>query len=108
MEKVSYEITIKFHLIKYLLPCLGDINYGSDFLEEMMQLNEKLESNDMTENELVQLEMDNQLLIKKMTSQISDAFKCDNFAKAKEILIKMKFYISYGDKLKELFAKKFM
>ena len=79
----------------------GTVKMDNDFLMEIMELNEQIIEAD-TEETVIQLGKDNELMLRKMEKRLSEAFKEDNVTYAKEILQEMKYYDNLDRKIKEL------
>jgi molecular chaperone HscB len=79
----------------------GTVQMDNKFLMEIMELNEQIvEAN--SKERVIQLGKDNDTILRKMEKQLSDAFKENNIAFAKEILVEMKYYDNLDRKIKEL------
>ncbi|XP_059487698.1 iron-sulfur cluster co-chaperone protein HscB isoform X2 [Neocloeon triangulifer] len=79
----------------------GTVQMDSEFLMEIMELNEELESASSSEAVLKLAEANNKV-INQYTKDIDAAFEEKNLEKAKQLLTKMKYYSSFEEKIKEL------
>lgn len=92
----------------YLLELKGDPldekNNAVDmnFLSEIMEMNEELmEASDHPEV-IEDIEKTNTKKMEDCIKVVSDAFKVENIPKAKEYLIRLKYFTNIDDKLKEI------
>ncbi|XP_077996342.1 iron-sulfur cluster co-chaperone protein HscB-like [Glandiceps talaboti] len=71
-----------------------------EFLFEIMEMNEQIADTQNTKD-LLQLEEVNRGRLDQLVQSLSNAFRNDNYVKAKEILRKMKYFVNIEDKIKE-------
>lgn len=76
-----------------------------EFLMEIMELNEEVEEAD-TDEKLIELNRKNKKQVENLVKEISDCFKRDDVKKAKEIVIKMKYYWSVGEHINKLLRER--
>lgn len=76
-----------------------------EFLMEIMELNEEVEEAD-TDEKLVGLDKKNKKRLEGLVNEISDCFKTNDVKKAKEVVIKMKYYWSVGEHINRLLRER--
>ncbi|XP_063242070.1 iron-sulfur cluster co-chaperone protein HscB [Bacillus rossius redtenbacheri] len=71
-----------------------------EFLMEIMEKNEKLaEVKDV--DDVKRMDAENKHVLGQLSKEVADAFKVDDVLKAKEAVIKMKYYTTFNEKIKE-------
>ncbi|XP_005336093.2 iron-sulfur cluster co-chaperone protein HscB isoform X3 [Ictidomys tridecemlineatus] len=88
---------LKLHGIE--IPKGTDYEMDSQFLVEIMEINEKL-AEAQSEAAMKEIESTIQAKQKECTDSVSRAFEQDDFEKAKEILTKMKYFSNIEEKIK--------
>nr|XP_013218659.1 iron-sulfur cluster co-chaperone protein HscB isoform X2 [Ictidomys tridecemlineatus] len=88
---------LKLHGIE--IPKGTDYEMDSQFLMEIMEINEKL-AEAQSEAAMKEIESTIQAKQKECTDSVSRAFEQDDFEKAKEILTKMKYFSNIEEKIK--------
>ncbi|KAK9720210.1 HSCB C-terminal oligomerization domain [Popillia japonica] len=76
-----------------------------EFLMEMMELNEEIDAAD-TPDKLKSLQQTNAKMLNKCSDEISHHFKDNNIAKAKEAIIRMKYYTTIMRRINDLMREK--
>lgn len=76
-----------------------------EFLMEIMELNEEVEMAD-TDEKLVQLNEKNKRHLDGLIKEISDCFRKNDTKKAKEVIIKMKYYWSVSEHINRLLRER--
>ena len=75
-----------------------------EFLMEIMEINEKV-SNIQSGKELESIDSQNESVISDLCQKISDAFHVKDLLLAKSFIVKLKYYVSISDKIKEVKRK---
>jgi len=73
-----------------------------EFLMEIMEINEQIEEASEDKGKTLELLKINRSVLDSLTKQISQSFHNENIDEAKRLLIKMKYYISIENRLKQL------
>ncbi|RWS28281.1 iron-sulfur cluster co-chaperone protein HscB-like protein [Leptotrombidium deliense] len=79
----------------------SDIQLTPDFLMEVMEFNEAIADNKVSQETLKTLKVENDTKIEKIIKEISTAFEFTDFDSAKLLLAKLKFYNNAAEKIKE-------
>ncbi|XP_047418605.1 iron-sulfur cluster co-chaperone protein HscB isoform X4 [Sciurus carolinensis] len=93
----SQRSQLKLHGVE--IPEGTDYEMESQFLMEIMEINEKL-AEAQSEAAVKEIESTVQAKQKECTDNVSRAFEQDDFEKAKEILTKMKYFSNVEEKIK--------
>ncbi|GAB6018966.1 hypothetical protein CHUAL_000606 [Chamberlinius hualienensis] len=81
-----------------------DVSVNTEFLVDIMELNETLADNPTVE-ELEIIHCDNKQMIATLTGQLTESFNGKDWSAVKELLIKLKYYNNIEEKIKELQLK---
>ncbi|XP_014608351.1 PREDICTED: iron-sulfur cluster co-chaperone protein HscB, mitochondrial isoform X1 [Polistes canadensis] len=73
-----------------------------EFLMEIMERNEEIESALNDKEKVVRLMQENKIILHKLSKKVADSFRNNNLEQAKEVLVKMKYYANIENKLKTL------
>lgn len=76
-----------------------------EFLLEIMELNEEVEAAN-TDEELVELNKKNKAQLEGLVQEVSNCFKNNDVRRAKEVIIKMKYYWSVGEHINRLLRER--
>lgn len=79
----------------------GDIDVEPAFLAEIMEINEEIAEAE-SKDEVIELTRANKEALDQYVQSVSEAFKKDDYAEAKQLVAKMKYYSNIFDKLIEL------
>ena len=91
----------------YLLELYGEplkeneVHVESDFLMEIMDINEKLASANSVQV-IKSIGEENRVVLQDLIEELAKAFKSKNILTAKEILARLKYFTNIDDKVKEL------
>jgi DnaJ-domain-containing protein 1 len=77
---------------------------ASDFLDEILETNEAILEAESAD-EIATIGARNQAKIDAIVLRVSEAFKNNDQQKAKELLIRLKYYSNIGEKIKEALQK---
>ncbi|XP_064025020.1 iron-sulfur cluster co-chaperone protein HscB isoform X2 [Pogoniulus pusillus] len=77
-----------------------DYDAGSEFLMEIMEINEKL-AESKNEDSLQEIEILIKVKQEELTKEVAAAFERDDLQEAKKLLAKMKYFANLEDKLKQ-------
>ncbi|XP_046833290.1 iron-sulfur cluster co-chaperone protein HscB [Vespa crabro] len=80
----------------------GTTSMNPEFLMEIMERNEEIESASNDKEKVIRLMEENKIILQKLSRKVADAFSNNNTEQAKEILMKMKYYTSIENRLKAL------
>ncbi|XP_070572166.1 iron-sulfur cluster co-chaperone protein HscB-like [Ptychodera flava] len=83
-----------------------DKTVDKEFLFEIMELNEEI-AETHSSKELSRLHEENTGRLEKLLVELSRAFSKDDYAKAKVILTRMRYYVNIEDKIKEMLMPSF-
>lgn len=72
------------------------------FLMEVMEKNEQIEAAQTDKEKILALWTENRVMLDSLAKDVADAFATKNIEKAKELLIKMKYFDSIETRLKKL------
>lgn len=91
------------HMLSLRNEKIEETNEISDkeFLMEIMELNEEIDEAD-TPEKLKALEQKNKQMLSKITQEISEYFSANDIIKAKESIIKMKYFSSINSRINNL------
>lgn len=80
----------------------GTTNLNPEFLMEIMERNEEVESASNDKEKTIHLMEENKQILQELSKKVADAFDNNDMEKAKEVLVKMKYYASIENRLKAL------
>lgn len=76
----------------------------SAFLHQIMERNEEVESAE-TPEEILQINRENKATISELVGKLAAAFKTEDLSAAKNILIRMKYFVSIEQQIKDIIRK---
>ncbi|KAF4529304.1 hypothetical protein B566_EDAN011398 [Ephemera danica] len=106
LERGLYLLKLEGHFIEE-----GTVELEPDFLMEIMELNEQLAEAETSDAVLTMAEQNQKRMFKRASkspfyeNQVSAAFKVSDVLEAKRILVKMKYFWSLEEKIKEMKQK---
>ncbi|KAI4498701.1 hypothetical protein M0802_006168 [Mischocyttarus mexicanus] len=80
----------------------GTTSVNPEFLMEIMEKNEEVESALNDKEKVVRLMEENKTMLHKLSKKVADSFRNNNLEDAKEVLVQMKYYANIENKLKVL------
>lgn len=83
----------------YELPEKTDLE--STFLHEIMERNEEVENAD-SPDEILRLEQENKIILTELQDKLNNALKIDDNDAAIKVLVRMKYYISIEEQIKNV------
>lgn len=79
----------------------SEVQLDAQFLETMMDLNERLSARELSRDELNKLNAENRMKLEAATTQVAKAFRAGDLVAAKQALAELKFYKSLAERIKE-------
>ncbi|CAD6221209.1 GSCOCG00005090001-RA-CDS [Cotesia congregata] len=73
-----------------------------EFIMEIMERNEVIDDAGTDKDKIIKIMKENREILAILTNQLSEAFKTNDIEKARYFLVKMKYFTSIDDRLKEL------
>ncbi|KAK2579586.1 hypothetical protein KPH14_010881 [Odynerus spinipes] len=80
----------------------GSTSLHPEFLMEIMEINEEVESAMNDKKKAIKLMEENKKILQELSKEVADAFDTNDTERAKEALVKMKYYTSIENRLKAL------